>query len=198
MDAIWSRFLPAYRELGGVLTSGRIGEPLLVEADFGLRFPVDRGHRLFDPERGVGALLDLGIYPIQLCALVNGPIESVAAQGHIGETGVAEWVAAVLRYPVGKLGVAKAAIRAGTSCTARITGSEGWIDLPAFMHCPMGITVNSLAGRERIDCPYEHGLSFEIEHVQECLADGLTESPVMPLDETIALVDVLDEIRNQI
>jgi predicted dehydrogenase len=198
MDAVWSRFLPAYRALDEVLRSGRIGEPLLVEADFGFRLPVDPEHRLFDPSRGGGALLDLGIYPVQLCALVLGPIESVAAEGHVGETGVDEWVAAVLRHAGGKLGVAKASIRVGTPCTARISGSDGWVDLPAFMHCPTSITVNTPAGRERIDGVFEHGLKFEIEHVHECLADGLIESPVMRLDETIALMDVLDAIRAQI
>jgi predicted dehydrogenase len=198
MDAIWSRFLPAYRTLDELLRNGRIGEPLLVEADFGFRLPVNPEHRLFDPARGGGALLDLGIYPVQLCALVLGPIESVAAQGHIGETGVDEWVAAVLRHAGGKLGVAKASIRAGTTCTARVSGSDGWIDLPAFMHCPTSITVTTLAGRETIDGAFEHGLKFEIEHVQRCLAEGLTESPVMPLAETIALMDALDAIRQQI
>ena len=54
------------------IAEGRIGEPLLVEADFGFRQPVEPEHRLFDLALGGGALLDLGIYPIQLCALVLG------------------------------------------------------------------------------------------------------------------------------
>ena len=73
MEAIWSRFLPAYRSLVEVIGEGRIGEPLLVEADFGFRRPVDPDHRHFAAELGGGALLDLGIYPMQLCTLVLGP-----------------------------------------------------------------------------------------------------------------------------
>jgi predicted dehydrogenase len=61
MEAIWSRFLPAYRILTDLLRDGRIGAPLLVEADFGFRAPLQPAHRLFNAELGGGALLDLGI-----------------------------------------------------------------------------------------------------------------------------------------
>ncbi len=136
MEAIWSRFLPAYRSLVDVIGEGRIGEPLLVEADFGFRRPVEPDHRHFARELGGGALLDLGIYPVQLCSLVLGPIERVVADGVVGETGVDEVVTAVLHHPAGGLGVAKAALRVTMTCTARIAGTEGVIDLPAMMHCP--------------------------------------------------------------
>ncbi|MEX5637272.1 Gfo/Idh/MocA family protein [Parafrankia sp. FMc2] len=200
MEAIWSRFLPAYRSLVDVLASGRIGEPLLVEADFGMRWPVRPEHRLFDPDLGGGALLDLGIYPIQLCSLVLGSAEHVAAAGVIGETGVDEQVAAVLRHACGALGVVKAAIRVTMSCTARIAGTGGSIDLPAFMHCPNALTVTTRpGGAEHIDGSYEgNGLQFEIAEVHRCLTEGLTESPVMPLDETIALASTLDAIHAQV
>ena len=199
MEAVWSRFLPAYAVLREVLESGRIGEPLMVEADFGFRMPIDPAHRLFDLEQGGGALLDLGIYPVQLCSLVLGTVESVVASGVIGETGVDEQVVAVLRHAGDKLGVIKAGIRVGTSCTARISGSEGWIDLPAFMHCPQELTVTMRGASERIDCSYVgDGLRFEIDEVHRCLAEGLIESPLMSLDESVALATTLDSIRAEI
>jgi predicted dehydrogenase len=199
MEAIWSRYLPSYRAIVDVLSAGRIGEPLLVEADFGFRRPIQPEDRLFRLDLGGGGLLDLGIYPIQLCSLVLGYPEHVAAEGVIGETGVDEQVAAVLRYPGGGLGVVKAALRVGMTCTARISGTDGSIDIPALMHCPNAITVNTGAGSERLDCSYEgNGLRFEIEEVHRCLGAGETESPTMPLDETIVLATTLDSIRAQI
>jgi predicted dehydrogenase len=111
MEAIWSRFLPAYRSLVDIIGEGRIGEPLLVEADFGFRRPVDPSHRHFARELGGGALLDLGIYPIQLCTLILGPIERVVGDGVVGETGVDEVVTALLHHAGGRLGVVKAALR---------------------------------------------------------------------------------------
>jgi len=199
MEAIWSRFLPAYRALVDVIGEGRIGEPLLVEADFGFRVPVQPEHRLFNAELGGGALLDLGIYPIQLCTLVLGPIERVVADGVVGETGVDEVVAAVLHHPAGGLGVVKAALRVSMTCTARIAGTEGVIDLPAMMHCPNSLTVSSPAGVEQMDASYEgNGLRFEIEEVHRCLVEGRTESPVITLDESIALATTLDAIRAEL
>jgi predicted dehydrogenase len=198
MEAIWSRFLPSYRVLGDVLRSGRIGEPVLVEADFGFQMPFDPSHRLFDPAQGGGALLDLGIYPIQLCTLVLGPAERVVADGVLGETGVDEVVAAVLHHGDGKLGVIKAAVRANLSCTARIAGTEGTIEIPAFMHTPMDLTVLAGGHRETIDATHEHGLRFEIAEVHRCLAAGLLESPDITLDESIALATVMDDIRGQL
>jgi predicted dehydrogenase len=199
MEAIWSRFLPAYRALVDVVESGRIGEPLLVEADFGFRRPLDPDHRLFRADLGGGGLLDLGIYPLQLCTLLLGPVEDVVAEGVVGETGVDEAVAAVLRHGHGGLGVIKAALRINLTCTARVSGAEGAIEIPALMHCPNGIRVLSSAGVDDVDASYAgNGLRFEIDEVHRCLADGRTESDVMPLDETLALARTLDDIRHQI
>ncbi len=197
MEAVWSRFLPSYRALVDVVGSGRIGTPLQVEGTFGFRRPLDPSHRLFDPHLGGGALLDLGIYPIQLSTLVLGPIGHLAAAGVIGPTGVDEQVAAVLRHERGGLGVIQAAITVPLACTARISGSDGWIDLPAFMHCPTEITVTgALSAPEVVDCSFEgDGFEFEIAEVHRCVAAGLTESPIMPLADTLALAEAMDAVR---
>jgi predicted dehydrogenase len=199
MEAIWSRYLPAYRSLVDVIGEGRIGTPLFVEADFGFRRPLEPDHRLFDLALGGGALLDLGIYPLQLCSLVLGSPEHVVAEGVVGVTGVDEVNAAVLRYPGERLGVIKSAIRVGMSCTARISGTDGWIELPMLMHCPNSLTVTTSAGSEHMDGSYQgNGLRFEIEEVHRCLSEGLVESPIMPLNETLDLAATLDDIRAQL
>jgi predicted dehydrogenase len=196
MEAMWSRFLPAYRVLVDVLGEGRIGEALLVEADFGYRKDVVPEDRHFDLAQGGGALLDLGVYPVQLCTLVLGLPERVVADGSVGTTGVDEFVSAVLHHAGDRHGIVKASIRVPLSCTARIAGTAGTIDLPAFMHCPHAMTVNSPDGSEHIDTSWEgQGLRFEVEEVHRCLDTGLTESSTMPLAESIGIAQTLDAIR---
>ena len=199
MEAIWSRFLPAYRSLVDVLGSGRIGTPLQVDADFGFVKAFEPSHRLFSLELGGGALLDLGIYPLQLCMLVLGPIGKIAAAASIGSTGVDERMAAVLHHFEGGLGIIKASLTIPLACTARISGTEGWIELPPFMHCPKSLTVHSPGDIETIQCGFEgDGLEPEIREVHRCLELGLSESPLMPLAETLGLARAMDEIRSQI
>jgi predicted dehydrogenase len=199
MEAMWSRFLPSYRILGDLLAAQRVGEPLLVEADLGWRSPVDPNDRHFDLAQGGGALLDLGVYPVQLCSFVLGRPDAVVAHGHVGATGVDEQLAAVLHHPGGRLGVVKTAIRTPLPCTGRIAGSEGTIDLPAFVHCPDHLIVRGPGGEERIDATYVgDGLRFEIAEVHRCLDAGLLESPGMPWSETVAIMETLDSIRAQV
>jgi predicted dehydrogenase len=200
MEAMWSRFLPAYRVLADLLDSGRIGEPLFVEGDFGFRRQLDPAHRLFDPALGGGALLDLGIYPLQLADLVFGEPDRIVADAVLTEAGVDEQVAAVLHHASGGLAVVKAATRVALSCTARISGTDGTIELPAFMHHPDEVRVSAGTGTpEVIDTRHEgDGLRFEIDETHRCVLGGLTESPIWPLEKTLELARTMDTIRGQI
>jgi predicted dehydrogenase len=199
MEAVWSRFLPAYRILGDLVAEGRIGRPLLVESDIGYRMPVLPEHRLFDSGLAGGATLDVGTYPFQLATLLLGPPTRVSATGAVGATGVDEVVAFTSHHRGGGVASGKAAIRVGLACTARISGEDGWIGLPAPMYDPRRLRVTTAAGGEDIDAGYDgDGLRFEVHEVHRCLQAGLTESPVVPLDESLVLARALDDVRAQV
>ncbi len=199
MEAIWSRFLPAYVVLGELLAESAIGVIESVDADFGVQFPFDPSHRLFDLALGGGALLDLGIYPLQLASLVLGPPTEVSAVGTLGTTGADEHVAAVLAHETGALATIRAATRVTLACAARISGTGGVIDLPAFMHCPDSVTITTPTGVERRDTPIVgQGLRYQVGEVHRCLRSGALESPAIPHVETLRLAATMDQIREQI
>lgn len=196
LEAVWSRFVPGYAVLRELLAEGAIGEPQLVEAELGWVVEPDPGHRLFDPALGGGALLDLGIYPVQLGHLVLGAPDEVVATGHLGPTGVDEHVATLLRHPGGGITVATASLRASLSCGARIAGTRGAIELAPLMHCPPSLTVSGLGGRRTIATPVTgHGLCHEAIEVQRCLAAGERESPLHPWSASLAIATTLDLAR---
>jgi hypothetical protein len=95
--------------------------------------------------------------------------------------------------------VVKAAIRAALACRGRISGTEGWIDVPTFMHRPTWLEVGSAGSPERVDAGFEgNGLRFQVLQMHDCLAAGRLESEVMPLDESLVIARVLDRIRSQV
>jgi predicted dehydrogenase len=208
MEAMWSRFLPAYGEIRRRVADGGLGEVLAVEGDFGFRLSTDPANRLFDLALGGGALLDLGVYPISLASMVLGEPAEVAAFGELGPTGVDEHVAVLAHYATGAVAQAKKSLRAGLACTGRIAGTAGSIELPAMMHCPDELVVRGPFGSERLALPAARdgddpdirggGLHHQVRHVQERLGAGHRESDVMPLDESVAIMRTLDEVRARI
>jgi predicted dehydrogenase len=196
MEAMWTRFLPSYRELVEIVAADRIGEPVAVAAHLGLAIPYDPGGRLFDPALGGGAALDLGIYPIQLCSLLLGTPETVRATGTLAPTGVDDLSAAALGFTRGGVATVSASIRRRLSCQAHIAGTRGWIDIPSYLHCPRYLDVTVGNERERVETPHEgDGIRFQVQEVGACLDAGLIESATMPLDESVRIAKVLDAIR---
>ena len=200
MEAMWSRYLPIMVQVREWLDAGAIGEPLMVSADFGFRAGVNAAGRLFNLALGGGALLDIGIYVVSFAAMVLGSQPSqIAAAAHLGETGVDEQTGIVLRYSGGAVATLSCAIRATTPHEARIVGSEGTIVIDPSWWKGESATLKAGGREERIELPLVgNGYNYEAQEVARCLGERLTESAVMPLDETVALMRILDEIRAQI
>ncbi len=195
VEAIWSRFLPSYRTLVDLLDEGKIGTPLQVEASFGMRLDLDPEHRLRDPLQAGGSLLDMGIYPVQLAHLVFGEPREVTAVAHMDATGVDDDTVVVMKFD-GGLAVGRSAIRTKLPCTAQIVGTDGIIDLPAFMLCPLHLDVETPAGRERIDTPpLPSPWTHVVDEVNRCVRSGQTETPLIPLAESCAIARTLDRAR---
>lgn len=199
MEAMWTRCLPLMIRLRELLAEGVIGEPRMVDADFGFRINPDPNHRLFAPMLAGGGLLDVGTYGISFASMIFGEPERVAGLATIGETGVDEQSVVVLGYAGGQLATVISAIRTRTPQEATVMGTEGVIRIHPFWWKPTQLTI-SRAGREEetIEVPFEgNGYNYEAAEAMRCLREGLTESPLVPLDETLANMATLDEIRAQ-
>lgn len=199
MEAMWTRFLPVMVQVRQWLADGLIGEPRMVTADFGFRAGVNPQARLFNPVLAGGALLDVGIYPISFACMIFGPHpDRIASTATLGETGVDEQAGIVLGYPGGELAVATTAIRTSTPHEARILGTDGRILIdPSFWKSER--VVLQAGGNEKVqELPLAgNGYNYEAAEVGRCLRAGELESPTMPLDETVAIIQVLDQIRAQ-
>ena len=193
MEAMWCRFLPAYQRLRQLLLDGVVGEVVQVDAYFGIKQP-NRARPEFNAAMGGGALLTGGCYPVSFAHMILGEPADVRAFGHVGESGVDETFTAGLLYESGAVASVRSAITADVGNAARICGTEGTLTLSSLTN-PTTIDGDP----EHVDCPITRPrLAYQLEHVEQCLRDGLTESPVMPLAESCAVARTIDQIRAQL
>jgi len=199
MEAMWTRFLPVLVRVRELLAEGAIGEVRLLNADFGFSATFDPRGRLFDPHLGGGALLDVGVYLVSLASMVFGPPVRIASMAHLGRTGVDEQAAAILGYERGQLAVLTTAVRTSTPQEAILMGTGGQMRIHSQWWHPTTLTL-ALEGREEevIYLPFEgNGYHYEAAEVMDCLRSGRLESDVMPLDETLAIMETMDQMRAQ-
>ncbi len=199
MEAMWTRFLPTIVKAREWIADGRIGDVRLVKADFGFRVGWNPASRLLDPNLGGGSLLDVGVYTISLAHLIFGSAPSqVAGLAHLGETGVDEQAGMVLGFQNGGLAVLCSAVRANTPQEARIIGTDGSIHIPDFWHSTTATLSVANEVVDQIDKPFQgSGYEYEAMEVNRCLRAGELESPIMPLQESIEVMETADELRGQ-
>ncbi|HEY3503100.1 MAG TPA: Gfo/Idh/MocA family oxidoreductase [Actinocatenispora sp.] len=199
MEAMWTRTLPAVREMLARIEAGAIGTPTVVAADFGLSGGFAPAHRLRAPELGGGALLDLGVYPVSFAHMVLGTPDTIRAAGRLTAEGVDETAGILLGYPSGAVATLSCSITADTPRTASVTGTEGRVELSRGFFAPhafrlyRGDTVEEVAAE-----PTARGYVHEAAEAMRCLRAGETESPLVPLADTLSVLRTLDAVRAQL
>lgn len=199
MEAMWTRFLPIYKEIDEWISKGLIGQIKLVTADFGFRAEPNPKSRLFDPNLGGGALLDVGVYVISFASLFMGtPPINVSGILQFGETGVDEQASVILGYEGGRMAVLYNTIKANTNHEARIFGTEGSIHIPSFWNATTATLKRPGEDDKTINIAHiVNGYCNEINEVNRCIREGRLQSDRMPWDESISIIETMDKVREQ-
>ena len=199
MEAMWTRYLPHMVRIRELVESGALGEIRAVTADHTQLLPSDPAHRINALELGGGALLDLGIYPVSFAWDILGEPLSIAAAARIGDAGSDTEVATIMTHASGALSTSISASRAAGPNTATIIGTEARIDIDSVWYSATSFRLVSPDGtvveefRSDID---GRGMQFQALAAERYLAEGRTDSDVLPIDETVAIMETLDEIRD--
>ncbi len=201
MEAMWMACHPVIRAVGQGLDEGRFGTPRQVHADLGFVVTDPPSGRMFNPDLGGGALLDMGIYPLTFAHLMAGPADRMVASAVRSDQGIDLDVALSGRH-----GEAVSALTASMTSvsprTATVATTTGLLEFPRNFHAPTHAQWIPHEGEpERIEglAPVlGTGLGNEAAHVQDCLREGLLESPLVPHAQTLALVRLMDDVRRQI
>ena len=199
MEAMWIRYLPIITTLRRVLEDGVIGQIRLFRAAFHQHLDFGPEHRVYNPALAGGSLLDLGIYPISLASMVykRQPLD-IASLLYLGETGVDEHFAAVFHYDGREMGLVSAGADGLHPQDVELFGLEGEVCLQGHQIWKYDRMITKLhdGKEETFYEPFDGGgYNFQADEVHRCLEGGLLESEVMPLDETVHIMETLDRMR---
>jgi predicted dehydrogenase len=202
MEAMWTYCRPAIRRMVELVRDGAIGEVKSVQADFGIVVPEDPTHRLRDRAVGGGALLDLGVYPVSFAHLVLGAPAEIAAWAQLTPDGVDETTGMVFGYDSGAVATLHCSFASQSPTLAAVTGTKGRIELPHAFFCTDRFILHRDGGREPEEFGFPgaggRGYTHEAVEVMRCLRAGETESPLVPLDGSLAVMATLDAVRDRI
>ncbi len=205
MEAMWTRFLPHVDVIRDALERGVLGEVLAVHADHGQNLWPVGPRRLADPRLAGGALLDLGIYPLSFAHLVLGELELRSVDGELTPEGVDEWVVATLAAagsPGSRPRLAHVSTSMGvrTPTTASVCGTWARLDVDGDFYAPSQVRLvgndGMVLGAWGRAAGTDHGgLRYQAAELARRLTAGEKESPLMPLDDSIHLMELMDAIR---
>ncbi len=199
MEAMWTRYLPHMVRIRELVASGALGEVRAVTADHTQLLPSDPAHRINALELGGGALLDLGIYPVSFAWDILGEPLSIAAAARIGDAGSDTEVATIMTHASGALSTSLSASRGAGPNAATIIGTDARIDIDRVWYTPTSFRLVGPDGavREEFRSDIEgRGMQYQALAAERYLAEGRTDSDVLPIDETVAIMATLDEIRD--
>mgnify|MGYP001807225042 FL=1 len=205
MEGMWTRYLPQTNVMMQLVADGVLGDIQILTADFGTRGNSDPAGRIYNPDLGGGSLLDLGIYPLWFSHLFLGRPSAVTAVGNLTSTGVDARTAIVLSYETGAQALLSTTLTAFTPARASVSGSLARIEVNPWFAVPAGFELVAPGkGNVRLQFVNNSGLSFrdglawEAAAVARHVADGLTESPVHPLEMSEEVMKTMDAVRRQV
>ncbi|MGD8168294.1 Gfo/Idh/MocA family protein [Herbiconiux sp. P16] len=201
MEAMWTRFLPHMVRIREIIAAGTLGDVRTVIADHGQKLPSDPNHRINNPALGGGGLLDLAIYPVSFAVDILGLPTRVLASATMTATGVDRQTALIFEHEGGRQSISQSALDASGPVRGAVIGTEAWIDIDRWWYDATSFTVYDAQHEviERFEQPVvSRGMQYEALEIERVIAAGEKESPLMPLGQSVAIMRVLDEVREQI
>jgi predicted dehydrogenase len=200
MEAMWTRFFPLHVRLREFLAEETLGELRGLIAPFAATVPADPKNRFYDINLGAGVLLDLGSYGVSWAYDLFGAPEEVTGLAFFGDTGADYQSACLLKFEQGKIAAITASMISYDVKEAVIYGNRGKIVVHEPWYKPTAMTLYCEGKEpERYEFPLEafNGYEYEAVAVMDCILEGKTECDVMPLDDSVAIIKILDRIRGQ-
>ena len=199
MEGMWTACMPFIQKIKEIVAEDIIGSVQYVQADFGFSTPFDADSRLFNKALGGGSILDVGVYPISLATLLLGKPSSIKSLSKLAHNGIDEYANIILQYTNDATAQLFSAVTVQTPIEANIIGTKGKIrvDSPWYMATDFIVTLHDGTSKSYSIPHPTNGFEYEIMEVMHCLENNLTESALVPHQQTLIVSQVMDELLKQ-
>ncbi len=200
MEAMWTKFLPVAKQVKQWILEKKIGNVRYINVAFGYQAEFDINSRLFNPELGGGALLDVGVYPVTYAIYLMGKLpDEIVSTAYLGKSAIDEMNVIIMKYKdEGVIANLSSAITVNCGTDAVIVGDKGKIVVPYFW-AAQSAKLFDLNGNllEACEIPFDcNGYEYEAAEVNQCIKQGKLESDVVPLKDTLDIMKLMDGLRN--
>jgi predicted dehydrogenase len=202
LEAMWTRYLPHMVRIRELLAQGALGELRTLISDHSQNLPKDPKHRINDPALGGGALLDLGIYPVSFSFDVFGAPTRIHASATMTATGVDAQTTMIFEYEGNQRALMVTALDVRGPNTTTITGTEGRIEIDEVWYNPTSFRHidkdNNLVESYVSEGVVGRGMQYQAWELERLVASGAIANDVLSPDESVQIMETLDEIRHLI
>ena len=197
-EAIWTRYMPSRKMIKDLLDENIIGNVKKLTAN--LDYYICEVERIVRPELAGGALLDVGVYPLNFACMNFGDnISEINSVAQLTDTGVDGENVITLFYENGKLAVLTSGIYGLSDRQGIFYGTDGFIVVDNVNN-PNGIKVYNKDRkiiRDLIVPEQISGYEYEILETIDCIRNGKLECPSMPHEDTLKMMHLMDGLRNE-
>lgn len=197
-EAIWTRYMPFSATLREMVDNGMIGKVMMLTANIG--YPIADKERIIRPELCGGALLDIGVYPINFAMMLFGSeITGITSACVKGETGVDLQNCITFVYKNHRMAVLQMTAFCANDRQGVISGDKGYIIVDNINN-PQQAIVYSINHEEvaRYTCPPQiTGFEYQVQASIDAIRQGKIETPYMPHAETLRIMRMMDDLRSE-
>ena len=199
VEAMHIRFLPFFKQIVSIISSGAIGTPVMLTAN--IASDLENLPRLQRPSLGGGALGDLGYFLLSFSSMVFGnQVKRIQSSCAFTPTRVDRQLSVVLQYKDDRMAVLSCTTSGNGESRAVIQGTKGYLVVEDLRNFAAATVFDSRRNKTAF---YKRGkqkseFEFEMAAFAAAMKSGWKECPEIPHAQTLSMMQMMDFIRRQL
>ena len=199
VEAVHTRFLPFFKQIVSVISSGAIGSPVMMTAY--IASDIENTSRLQRPSLGGGALGDLGYFLLHFASMIFGDqVKRIQSGCVFTPTRVDRQLSILLQYKDDRMAVLTATTGGNGESRAVVQGTKGYMVIEDLKNYET-VTVYGSGGNKTASYKRPRQKSefeYELTAFTAAMKSKWKECPEIPHGQSVSIMHMMDFIRKQL